>query len=152
MPAIDIGRSVSRVGGAAQTKAMRKVAGDVRLELSQYEEVVRFAKFGTEVDAATTRQIERGKRLQLALAQGAHEPMSVVDQIIVLFSAVKGYLDGIEFSEVEQFQQYLLTSMHAEHFPLLLRITREGDITDSIEEELHELVGAYSMKWLEREK
>lgn len=152
MPAIDIGRSVSRVGGAAQTKAMRKVAGDVRLELSQYEEVVRFAKFGTEVDAATTRQIERGKRLQLALAQGAHEPMSVVDQIIVLFSAVKGYLDGIEFSEVVQFQQYLLTSMHAEHFPLLLRITREGDITDSIAEELHELVGAYSMKWLEREK
>ena len=152
MPAIDIGRSVSRVGGAAQTKAMRKVSGDVRLELSQYEEVVRFAKFGTEVDSATKKQIERGKRLQLALAQGAHEPMPVVDQIIVLFSAVEGYLDGIDLLEVVNFQQYLLTSLHAEHFPVLLRISREGEMSDEIVQELHELVSEYCMKWQEREK
>ena len=152
MPAIDIGRSVSRVGGAAQTKAMRKVSGDVRLELSQYEEVVRFAKFGTEVDSATKKQIERGKRLQLALAQGAHEPMPVVDQIIVLFSAVEGYLDGIDLSGVVQFQQYLLTSLHAEHFPLLLKISRDGEMTDDIVRDLHELVGEYCVKWLELEK
>ncbi len=152
MPAIDIGRSVSRVGGAAQTKAMRKVSGDVRLELSQYEEVVRFAKFGTEVDSATKKQIERGKRLQLALAQGAHEPMPVVDQIIVLFSAVEGYLDGIDLAEIAQFQQYLLTSLHAEHFPLLLKISRDGELSDDILRDLHELVGEYCVKWLEREK
>jgi F-type H+/Na+-transporting ATPase subunit alpha len=152
MPAIDIGRSVSRVGGAAQTKAMRKVSGDVRLELSQYEEVVRFAKFGTEVDSATKKQIERGKRLQLALAQGAHEPMPVVDQIIVLFSAVEGYLDGIDLLEVVNFQQYLLTSLHTEHFPVLLRISREGEMSDEIVQELHELVSEYCMKWQEREK
>ena len=152
LPAIDVGRSVSRVGGAAQTRAMRKVSGDVRLELSQYEEVVRFAKFGTEVDQTTQRQIERGKRLQLALAQGAHEPMPVVDQIIVLFSAVEGYLDGIELSEVGQFQQYLLASLHDEHFPMLLRISRDGELPDDIVQQLHELVGEYCVKWLEREK
>ena len=152
MPAIDIGRSVSRVGGAAQTKAMRKVSGDVRLELSQYEEVVRFAKFGTEVDVTTKKQIERGKRLQLALAQGAHEPMPIVDQIIVLFSAVEGYLDGIDLQEVVQFQQYLLRSLHAEHSPVLLRISREGKMTGDIVKELHDLVGEYCVKWLEQEK
>lgn len=152
LPAIDIGRSVSRVGGAAQTRAMRKVSGDVRLELSQYEEVVRFAKFGTEVDAATTKQIERGKRLQLSLAQKAHEPLPVVDQIIVLFSAVEGYLDDIDFADVGQFQNYLLTSLHSDHFPVLLSISREGELTDAVVQELHELVKMYCLKWLEREK
>ncbi len=152
LPAIDISRSVSRVGGAAQTKAMRKVSGDVRLELSQYEEVVRFAKFGTEVDPTTKRQIERGKRIQLALAQGPHDPVPVVDQIIVLFSAVGGYLDEIDLSEVAQFQQYLLKALHDEHFPVLLRISRDGELPADIMQELHDLVGEYSVKWLEREK
>jgi F-type H+/Na+-transporting ATPase subunit alpha len=152
LPAIDVGRSVSRVGGAAQTKAMRKVSGDVRLELSQYDEVVRFAKFGTEVDSATKKQIERGKRLQLALAQDAHEPLPVVDQIVVLFSAVEGYLDGIEFSEVVEFQHYLMDAMRKDHFPVLLRISREEDLTDEISADLHRLVKDYCMKWQEREK
>ncbi|MCD4673595.1 MAG: F0F1 ATP synthase subunit alpha [Anaerolineaceae bacterium] len=151
-PAIDIGRSVSRVGGAAQTKAMRTVSGDLRLELSQYNEVVRFAKFGTEVDQATKRQIERGKRLQLALTQDAHEPLPLVDQIIVLFSAVEGYLDRIEFSEIVRFQQDLRNTMHDEHFPTLLRISREEQLNKEITNDLHEILKEYCEKWMEREK
>lgn len=151
-PAIDIGRSVSRVGGAAQTKAMRTVSGDLRLELSQYNEVVRFAKFGTEVDQATKRQIERGKRLQLALTQDAHEPLPLVDQIIVLFSAVEGYLDRIEFSEIVRFQQDLRNTMHDEHFPTLLRISREEQLNKEITDDLHEILKEYCEKWMEREK
>ena len=85
-PAIEIGRSVSRVGGAAQTKAMRQVAGDLRLELAQFEEVVRFSRFGTEVDPATQRQIERGTRLQKILAQGVRQPISMSLQVILLYA------------------------------------------------------------------
>lgn len=151
-PAIDIGRSVSRVGGAAQTHAMRTVAGDLRLELSQYEEVANFARFGTEVDQTTKNQIERGKRLQLMLSQNAHEPMPLVDQIVVLFSAVKGYLDPVEFNDIQEFQDSLLKMMYDDHLPLLLRMTREGKLSEEISQQLHAIIQDYSADWQERER
>jgi len=151
LPAIDVGRSVSRVGGSAQTRAMRTVSGDVRLVLSQYDEVVRFAKFGTEVDQTTKNQIERGKRLQMALAQNAHEPLPVVDQIVVLFAAVNGYLDRIALDEISTFQASLLDHMHEEHFPVMLAISRESELSEETTQELHKLIDGHCINWLERE-
>lgn len=151
LPAIDVGRSVSRVGGAAQTKAMRKVSGDVRLELSQFEEVVRFAKFGTDVDQATTRQIQRGNRLQLALTQEAHKPLSIGDQIVMLFSAVEGYLDKIPYDEINVFYEELIKTIHAEHYPLVLQIIREEDLTEEITMALHDILQQFGVNWQERE-
>jgi F-type H+-transporting ATPase subunit alpha len=150
-PAIDIGRSVSRVGGAAQTKAMRRVSGELRLELSQYNEVARFAKFGTEVDQATKNQIERGKRLQLILTQKAHDPFSLVEQIIVLFCAVEGYLDRIDFSDVQQFQKGLLKKMHTSHLSLLLQISREDDLSEDMINSLREIIDEFRAHWIDNE-
>jgi F-type H+-transporting ATPase subunit alpha len=150
-PAIDIGRSVSRVGGAAQTKAMRRVSGELRLELSQYNEVARFAKFGTEVDQATKNQIERGKRLQLILTQKAHDPFSLVEQIIVLFCAVEGYLDRIDFSDVQQFQKELLKKMHTSHLSLLLQISREEDLSEDVINSLREIIDEFRTYWIDNE-
>jgi F-type H+-transporting ATPase subunit alpha len=151
-PAIDIGRSVSRVGGAAQTRAMRTVSGDLRLELSQYDEVVHFAKFGTEVDQTTKNQIERGKRLQSVLTQKAHEPLSLVNQILVLFTAVEGYLDQIPFEEIQNFQEDMLKVMHMEHLPLLLKISREEQLSEEITSDLHAIIQNHCDNWLLREK
>ena len=150
-PAIDVGRSVSRVGGAAQTKAMRKVSGELRLELSQYSEVARFAKFGTEVDQATKNQIERGKRLQIVLSQKAHEPFSLVEQIVVLFCAVEGYLDAIELSQVQQFQKELLNVMRTNHLSLLLQITREEDLSSDVMKDFRRIFEEFRNQWTGKE-
>lgn len=138
-PAVDVGRSVSRVGGAAQNKAMREVSGDIRLKLAQYEEVSRFARFGTEVDSQTASQIALGERLQRNLIQPVNQPMHVFDQIVILFAAKEGYLNDIELDEIADFESSLLAYLHKDtHFFSLL----EGDeeFSEETQAELRELI------------
>jgi F-type H+-transporting ATPase subunit alpha len=135
-PAVDVGRSVSRVGGRAQTAAMRAVAGRLRLELSQYEEVARFARFGTEVDEATRRQIRRGQRLRAALTQPVHRPLPLASQIAILQAATDGHLDDLTPEEVPAFESGLQVRLEADHPGLLRQLNRSGGLTEEMRQVL----------------
>ena len=150
-PAIDIGRSVSRVGGAAQTKVMRQVSGDLRLELAQFEEVERFSRFGTEVDPATRRQIERGLRLQKILIQGVHQPVSMSLQAILLFAALSGRIESVELSRMEEYQVDLLNYFERMEPKIVADIHREAALTDEIKEALETALDAFHQDWFERQ-
>ena len=149
-PAVNVGLSVSRVGGAAQTLAMRDVVRDLRLELAQFEEVARFARFGTEVDDATQRQIQRGERLQAALRQPAHQPLSLASQVVVLLAATGGYLDGIALEDVPDFESGLLARLEGEHPGILPQLNRNGELTEEMREVLMETTANYRAAWLAR--
>jgi F-type H+-transporting ATPase subunit alpha len=149
-PAVNVGLSVSRVGGAAQTPAMRDVVRDLRLELAQFEEVARFARFGTEVDEATQRQIQRGERLQAALRQPAHQPLSLGSQVVVLLAATGGYLDGIALEDVPAFESGLLARLEGEHPGILPQLNRNGELTEEMREVLMETIANYHAAWLAR--
>ncbi len=148
-PAIEIGRSVSRVGGAAQTKAMRQVAGDLRLELAQFEEVVRFSRFGTEVDPATQRQIERGTRLQKILAQGVRQPISMSLQVILLYAALSGRVEAIKLNQIEVYQADLINYFESMEPKIVADIHRETVLTDEIREALEIALDKFHHDWLE---
>ncbi|MBN1921718.1 MAG: F0F1 ATP synthase subunit alpha [Anaerolineae bacterium] len=146
-PAVNAGRSVSRVGGAAQTKAMRRLAGPLRLELSQYEEVARFARIGAEVDETTQRQIQRGQRLQIALTQPANAPLSLVEQIVVLLAATGGYLDGLQVEEIQNFEHGLLERVQAEHPIMSAQLNRTGELTKEIRDAFIESLESHVAHW-----
>jgi F-type H+/Na+-transporting ATPase subunit alpha len=110
-PAVNVGLSVSRVGGAAQTKAMKQVAGTLRLDLAQFRELAAFAQFGSDLDKSTLAQIERGKRMVELLKQGQYVPMSMVEQVLVLFAATQGFLDDIPVESVKKFEEEVLRFM-----------------------------------------
>ena len=112
-PAINVGLSVSRVGSSAQIKAMKQVAGSIKLELAQYREMAAFAQFGSDLDAATQQLLARGARLTELLKQGQYEPLSVEEQVVVIYAGVKGYLDNIEISDIAKFEVTLLSSLRA---------------------------------------
>ena len=139
-PAIDVGRSVSRVGGEAQTDAMRDVASEVRLELSQYEEVARFARFGTEVDKATRRQIEHGQRLRAALKQPVHQPLSLDEQIVVLLAVTEGVLDQVAVEDIPTFEKELLSRAKRREPECLHQLNRTGELSPEIREALMEMI------------
>jgi F-type H+-transporting ATPase subunit alpha len=149
-PAVDVGRSVSRVGGSAQTKIMRAMVENLRLELSQFEEVARFARFGTEVDEATQRQIERGRRLQAMLAQPVHRPLSPAAQVVMLFAANEGYIDDVAPEKVLSFERDLLDYFEAECPEVLAHINRRGELTDEVEEMLQKTTEGFYTAWLKR--
>jgi F-type H+-transporting ATPase subunit alpha len=135
-PAINVGISVSRVGGNAQTKAMKKVAGKLRLELSQYRELEAFAQFGSELDADTQRTLARGERLVEALNQSERKPLSVADQVATIYSGTGGFLDRIKTERVPQFLEDLQTRLHAEQSELMNAINDDGQLDDEREEKL----------------
>jgi len=114
-PAVDVGLSVSRVGGSAQTKAMKQVAGQLRLDLAQYRELAAFAQFGSDLDAATKAQLDRGERLTEMLKQGQYEPMSVAEMVINLYAGTKGYLANIQVDDVLSFEAELLRFIKANY-------------------------------------
>ncbi len=149
-PAIDVGQSVSRVGGEAQSSAMREVAGELRLELSQYEEVSRFARFGAEVDEATRRQIEHGRRLRAALEQSVHQPLPLAAQVLTLLAATKGVLDQMAVDDVPTFEQGLLHLARRREPELLQQINRTGRLSADARETLMELVFNYATEFSER--
>ena len=134
-PAINVGISVSRVGGSAQTLPMKKVAGRLRLELSQYRELEAFAQFGSELDPETQRTLARGERLVETLKQGEREPWAVEDQVAAIYSGTGGWLDRIKTERVQEFHRFLLARLHAENKDLMERIAA-GQWDDEIESQL----------------
>jgi len=147
-PAVNVGQSVSRVGGAAQTAAMRAVARHLRLELAQFEEVARFARFGTEVDEATQRQIRRGERLRAALKQPPHCPLSLAAQTSILLAAVEGVLDDVPPEDVPAFESGLLARFEAEHPGLYHQINRSGELAEEARQALMTMFAEYRATWL----
>jgi len=143
-PAVNVGLSVSRVGGNAQIKAMKKVAGRLRLDLAQYRALEAFAQFGTELDAATQRQLDRGQRTVEILKQGQYEPMSVADQVMVIFAATQGYLDGLEVAELRGWEVGFLEYMGAQHSEIGESITEEGQLSEETDQALREALDFYA--------
>ena len=135
-PAINVGLSVSRVGSAAQVKAMKQVAGSIKLELAQYREMAAFSQFASDLDAATQRLLARGERLTELLKQGQYSPLPVEEQVVVVFAGVRGYLDNLEVSQVGSFEEGLLRDLRSNHSDLLKAIRSDGEISDDVEEKL----------------
>ncbi len=147
-PAVDAGKSVSRVGGAAQTPAMRAISANLRLLLAQFEEVAHFARLGAEVDEATRRQILRGERLQAALTQPAHRPLTLSQQILILLSATEGYLDAIPTEQIPAFERDLVRHVQTVHPGLCLEIDRTGLLVGETDKLLRETIQNYRNTWL----
>ena len=139
-PAINVGLSVSRVGGAAQIKAMKQVAGMLRIELAQYRELEVFAQFATELDPATRAQIVRGQRLMELLKQEQYSPMPVEEQVVVLYTGVKGYLDDLPVEVVKRFEKEFLQYMREKHADVLKDIRERKEITPETEEKLKKAI------------
>jgi F-type H+-transporting ATPase subunit alpha len=139
-PAINVGLSVSRVGGAAQTKAMKKVAGTLRLDLAQYREKAAFAQFGSDLDKATQQQLTRGARLVELLKQDQYKPMTMMDQVISIFSGTNGFLDDLPLAAVRKFEAELLAFVRNRHAALHARLTDARDLSDQDRAELKQAV------------
>ncbi|TDJ51073.1 MAG: F0F1 ATP synthase subunit alpha [Nitrospina sp.] len=142
-PAINVGLSVSRVGGAAQIKAMKQVAGQLRLDLAQYREMAAFAQFGSDLDAATQAQLHRGERLVELLKQGQYKPLSATQQIISIFSGVRGLVDDIKVNDIVRFEAGLLNFIEDKHKDIMDTLDKEKKLTDETEEKLKAAIAAY---------
>jgi F-type H+-transporting ATPase subunit alpha len=137
-PAINVGLSVSRVGGNAQIKAMKQVAGSLRLDLAQYRELAAFAKFGADLDKTTQAKLRRGERLVEVLKQEQYQPLPVEEQVLVLYAAGKGYLDDLDIKDVAKCEQALLSYFRERHSDLLARIAHEAKLTSDLEAALQQ--------------
>ncbi len=135
-PAINAGLSVSRVGGAAQTKIIKKLGGGVRMALAQYRELAAFAQFASDLDAATRKQLDRGQRIMELMKQKQYSPMTVAQMAVVLFAVTQGYIDDVEVKKVQSFEQSLHATMKAKHSALLDEINAKPDYSDDIENKL----------------
>jgi F-type H+-transporting ATPase subunit alpha len=143
-PAIDVGISVSRVGGKAQIRAMRKVAGGLRLDLAQYRELEAFAKLGTELDKATQQQITRGQRMVELLKQPQYEPMPVEEQVVVIYAGTRGHLDPLPVSEVRSYEKGLLEHLRVQRPEVLKQIREKQDLPDEIAKALDEVIAEFN--------
>ena len=139
-PAISVGLSVSRVGGSAQIKAMKQVAGTMRLDLAQYRELAAFAQFASDLDKATKAQLDRGARMVETLKQAQYSPLAVEEQVVVIFSAVRGFLTDIPVDKVVTFQGDLLKFMHNEHEAVLQKIAEQKKLDDALEAEISKAI------------
>lgn len=142
-PAMDVGLSVSRVGGMAQTPAMRKVAGRLRIDLAQYHEMARFVRFGAEVDEATLQQLKRGERELEVLKQDAHAPLPLEREIVILYAAVHGYTDDVSLDQLRRFEQQLYEVMDREHPEVLAAIRDTKDLSAETEARLEEALTSF---------
>jgi len=147
-PAINVGLSVSRVGSAAQTVAMKQVAGRMKLELAQYREVAAFAQFGSDLDQTTQNLLNRGVRLTELLKQGQYMPMDIAEQVAVIFCGVRGHLDKMEPSKITKFEQEFLKLMRSQHADLLKSVRDEGKLTEVSEKRLKEIVTQFVAQYL----
>jgi F-type H+-transporting ATPase subunit alpha len=142
-PAINVGLSVSRVGSAAQIKAMKQVAGRIKLELAQYREMAAFAQFASDLDASTQRLLARGARLTELLKQGQYQPMPVEEQVVSIFAGVRGYLDGITVEQINHFETSLLAEMRTRHGDVLEAIRSTGEISAETEKKLQGILDGF---------
>jgi F-type H+-transporting ATPase subunit alpha len=143
-PAVNVGLSVSRVGSAAQTKAMKKVAGRIKGELAQYREMAAFAQFGSDLDATTQRLLARGARLTELLKQSQFSPLRMEEQVVSIYAGVNGYLDRIPVDRVRAFEEGLLTLMRSQHQDILDTIRDTKDLEDATAAKLKAAVDAYA--------
>ena len=142
-PAVNVGLSVSRVGSAAQTKAMKQVAGKIKGELAQYREMAAFAQFGSDLDATTQRLLARGSRLTELLKQPQFSPLKMEEQVVVIYAGVNGYLDKFEVAQVRKFESGLLSLLRNEK-TILEDIRKTNDLTPETEKKLKEQVDKYA--------
>jgi F-type H+/Na+-transporting ATPase subunit alpha len=140
-PAVNVGISVSRVGGNAQIKAMRQVAGSLRLDLAQYRALAAFAQFGSDLDKATQNQLSRGQRLVEVLKQGQYSPLSVEKQVIIIFAGNNGFLDDLEVSKCRAFETALYRHLDTSHGALLAKLAEKKQIDDEIKAALMKAIG-----------
>jgi F-type H+-transporting ATPase subunit alpha len=150
-PAIDTGNSVSRVGGSAQIKAMKKVAGTLRLDLSQFRELQSFAQFGSDLDAATQATLSRGERLTAILKQNERNPLPVEEQVAVIYAASNGYLDEVEVDNVTDFESQLLDFLRDSHGDVLSAIRDEKEISDDTKTKLDDALSSFSRNYEPRD-
>ncbi|MBT5309664.1 MAG: F0F1 ATP synthase subunit alpha, partial [Rhodospirillaceae bacterium] len=143
-PAVNVGISVSRVGSAAQTKAMKKVSGSIKLELAQYREMAAFSQFASDLDASTQRLLARGARLTEILKQGQFSPYPVEQQVVAIYAGVNGYLDGIEVNDVTRYEEAMMDDVRANGSDILDAIRTELDLTEEIEEKLKAFLDNFS--------
>ncbi len=147
-PAINVGLSVSRVGSAAQTKAMKKIAGPVKLELAQYREMAAFAQFASDLDASTKQLLDRGARLVEILKQGQYSPLTVSEQVVSIYAGVRGYLDKVAVGDVVKFEAEVLNEIRTKHSDLLEAIANEKELSkendDKLKSILNDLVGKFA--------
>ena len=146
-PAVDVGRSVSRVGGKAQVPAIKELASNLRLELTQYEEVERFSRFGTEVDETTRQQIRRGERWRELLTQPIHEPRSLAFQILILWVASRGYLDDVFIENISAFERQFVAYCRDQRPTLLSQLERTEEDLDAYEEAIETLIEEFRDQW-----
>jgi F-type H+-transporting ATPase subunit alpha len=147
-PAINVGLSVSRVGSAAQIKAMKQVAGRIKLELAQYREMAAFSQFASDLDAATQRLLARGARLTELLKQGQYRPMPVEEQVVAIFSGVRGFLDSIAIEQVGRFEAQFLAEIRSKHADVLEAIRKEGEISQATEGKLKTILDDLSKNFV----
>ena len=139
-PAVNVGLSVSRVGSAAQTKAMKKVAGSIKLELAQYREMAAFAQFGSDLDVSTQKLLNRGSKLTELLKQNQYSPLTVAEQVVSIFTGVSGYLDDIELNKIKKFETDLLEKVRNDHAEILENINTSGKLEDDIKNKIIEVI------------
>jgi F-type H+-transporting ATPase subunit alpha len=143
-PAVNVGLSVSRVGGAAQTRAIRKVAGQLRLALAQYRELASFAQFGTaDLDAATRAQLSRGQLATEVLKQGQYVPLSLAEEVVILFAVNEGLMEGIEIEKVGAFEEQLIRYVTGSHQDIITAINETKDISDELSANLTKAINDF---------
>lgn len=147
-PAVNVGLSVSRVGSSAQIKAMKQVAGSIKLELAQYREMEAFSQFASDLDASTQRLLARGARLTELLKQPQYKPLTVEEQVVVIFAGVRGYLDGIEVKQIGDFEQKLLSEIRGKGADLLETIRTEKALSGETEEKLKSFMDSFSKTYV----
>ena len=143
-PAINVGLSVSRVGSSAQTKAMKKVAGSIKLELAQFREMEAFSQFASDLDAATQQLLARGARLTELLKQAQYSPMSVAEQVISVYAGTKGYLDKIEIGDVTRYEDSLIQLLRNQHQSLTDDINNSGVLSEESEQKIKDLLDEFT--------
>lgn len=148
-PAINVGNSVSRVGGAAQIKAMKQVAGSLRLDLAQFRELQAFAQFGSDLDKATQSQLARGRRLMEVLKQPQYQPMDVEEQVLIIWAAINGHTDDVAVENVRRFEAELLRFVENSHPGLLQTIREKKAIDDEIKADLQQALADFKERWAE---
>ena len=147
-PAINVGLSVSRVGSAAQIKAMKQVAGRIKLELAQYREMAAFAQFASDLDASTQRLLSRGARLTELLKQGQYRPMPIEEQVVAIFAGVRGYLDPITVEQIGRFESSFLAEMRSKHAEVLATIRKDGEISAPTEASLKGILDNFAKSFV----
>ncbi len=143
-PAINVGLSVSRVGSAAQTKAMKKIAGSIKLDLAQFREMEAFSQFASDLDASTQRLLARGARLTELLKQPQYQPLSVAEQVLTIFAGTRGYLDKVPVRDVVRFEEGLLNKARADHGDVMGQLDETGELTDELDAKLGEICDGFA--------